>query len=84
MLGYYGRSKGYRVYNTEIQIVEESIHVKFDDKIDSEKSKLVDKFVDLEIVYLDSEHKASEEAKKEAKSSEQKVTDTPVPLKKFN
>ena len=39
MLGYSGRSRGYKVYNTETQIVEESISVRFDDKLDSQKSK---------------------------------------------
>jgi hypothetical protein len=42
MVGYSWRSKGYRVYNIKTQIFEESIHVKFDDKLKSEKSKLVD------------------------------------------
>ena len=35
MLGYSERSRGYRVYNTETQIMEESISVHFDDKLDS-------------------------------------------------
>src|ERR1044072_2155472 len=51
LLGYSERSKGYRIYNKESQIVEESIHVRFDDKLDSDKSKLVDKFADLEITF---------------------------------
>jgi hypothetical protein len=37
MLGYSERSKGYKVYNSETKIVEESIHVRFDDKLDLEK-----------------------------------------------
>ncbi|KAI5443108.1 hypothetical protein KIW84_011951 [Lathyrus oleraceus] len=55
MLGYSERSKGYRVYNTETKIVEESIHVRFDDKLDPEKSKLVEKFADLEITLVESD-----------------------------
>lgn len=39
MLEYSKFSKGYRVYKIEIKIVEESIHVKFDDKLYSDKSK---------------------------------------------
>jgi len=31
-LGYSKRSKAYRVYNSETLCVEESMHVKFDDK----------------------------------------------------
>src|ERR1044072_7979031 len=49
LLGYSERSKGYRIYNKDSQIVEESIHVRFDDKLDSDKSKLVEKFADLKI-----------------------------------
>lgn len=41
MLGYSQHSKGYIVYNTEIRIVEESIHVNFDDKLDYDKSNIV-------------------------------------------
>lgn len=36
MLGYSERLKGYIVYNTETDIVEESIYMMFDDKLDSE------------------------------------------------
>ena len=66
MLGYSERSKGYRVYNTETQIMEEPIHVRFDDKLDSKKSKLVEKFADLEITLAGPEKKTigSEEAEK--------------------
>src|ERR1044072_6657152 len=38
LLGYSERSKGNRIYNKESLIVEESIHVRFDDKLDSDKS----------------------------------------------
>ena len=51
MLGYFEHSKGYRVNNTEILIVEESINFRFYDKIDFEKSKLVDKLANMEITY---------------------------------
>src|SRR5580765_7828591 len=51
LLGYSERSKGYKIYNKETLIVEESIHVRFDDKLDSDKSKLVEKFADLEIAF---------------------------------
>lgn len=61
MLGYSERSKGYKVYNTATRIIEESIHVKYGDKLDSEKSKYVEKFADLEIIYLNSEDKDSED-----------------------
>lgn len=49
MLGYSKYSKGYKVYKTDTQIVQESIHVKFDDKLGSEKLMLVDKFAYFEI-----------------------------------
>src|ERR1044072_177118 len=57
LLGYSKRSKGYRVYNKETHIVEESIHVRFNDKLDLEKSKLVEKFADLEITFSESDEK---------------------------
>ena len=40
--------------------MEESIHVRFDDKLDSEKSKLVEKLTDLKITFSESDEKASE------------------------
>jgi hypothetical protein len=60
MLGYSERSKGYKVCNTETQIIEESIHVRFDDKLNLEQSKQVDQFVDLEISYTRSEDQDAE------------------------
>ena len=49
MLGYSEHSRGYRVYNTETQIVEESISVRFDDKLNTQKSKQNKSFVDIEV-----------------------------------
>ena len=60
MLGYSERSRGYRVYNTETQIVEESISVRFDDKLDSEKSKQNEVFAGMEVEFIGSEDKSSE------------------------
>lgn len=57
LLGYSKNFKGYRVYNTETRVVEESIHVRFDDKLDSKKSNLVEKFIDVEITYSGSARK---------------------------
>ncbi|WJX33622.1 hypothetical protein P8452_21811 [Trifolium repens] len=37
-IGYSERSKSYRVYNSETNIVEESMHVKFDDKEPDDKN----------------------------------------------
>ena len=37
-LGYSERSKAYRLYNTETLCVEESMHVKFDDKEPGDKT----------------------------------------------
>ena len=59
MLGYSERSRGYRVYNTETQIVEESISVRFDDKLDSEKSKQNEVFAGIEIEFAGSEDNSS-------------------------
>ena len=48
--------------------MDESIHVRFDAKLGSEKSKLVEKLADLEITLAGSDEKtkASEEAKKQS------------------
>lgn len=61
MLGYSKRWKGYRLYNIETNIVKELIHVKFDDRFYYEKSKQVEKFAYLEIIYLNFERKDSED-----------------------
>ena len=47
-LGYSERSKAYKVYNSETQRVEESMHTKFDDKEpESEIPVIVESFVDI-------------------------------------
>lgn len=51
ILGYSECSKGYQIYNMETRIMEESIHVRFDYKLDPEKSKIVEKFANLEITF---------------------------------
>ena len=59
-LGYSERSKGYKVYNTRAFIVEEFIHVRFYDKLDSKKSKIFENFADLEINLAGSGEKAKD------------------------
>ena len=49
MLGYSKHSRGYRVYNIETRIVEESVSVRFDDKPDSQKLKQDKSFADIEV-----------------------------------
>src|SRR4030066_2076831 len=50
-IGYSDRSKTYRVYNSETKMVEEFVHIKFNDKEpDNEKSELVENFVELQIL----------------------------------
>ena len=41
-LGYSTNSKAYRVFNSRTKVVEESIHVKFDDMISPPRNKVVD------------------------------------------
>jgi hypothetical protein len=49
-LGYTERLKAYRVYNSETQCVEESTHIKFDDKEPgSEIPELVESFADIQV-----------------------------------
>ena len=48
-LGYSKRSKAYRVYNSETLCVEESMHVKFDDKEPGNETPEQDEsFVDIQ------------------------------------
>ena len=54
-IGYSEHSKGYRVYNTETRIVEESINIRFDDKLGPQKSKQKDSLVDIEVQFIGSE-----------------------------
>jgi len=50
LLGYSERSKAYKVYNSETQCVEESIHIKFYDKeLGSEIPELVESFADIQV-----------------------------------
>lgn len=55
MLGYSELSKGYIVYNVETQIVEESINVRFDDKLGNQKPKHAETSADLEVDLPNSE-----------------------------
>jgi hypothetical protein len=56
-LGYSERSKTYRVHNFETHCVEESMHIKFDDKeSDNEMPELIENFVDIHITEEASEH----------------------------
>jgi len=50
LLGYSERSKEYRVYNYETQCVEESMHIRFDDKEPgSEILELVESFTNIHV-----------------------------------
>lgn len=49
-LGYSERSKAYRVYNFETKMVEESIHIKFDDK--EPNSKMLDLVQSFSEIYV--------------------------------
>jgi hypothetical protein len=47
-IGYFERSKAYRFYNSKTHMVEESIHVKFDDKEPNNKMlELIESFADF-------------------------------------
>ena len=68
MLGYSECSKGYKIFNIKTRIVKESIHVRFNDKLDPEKSKLVEKFADLKINLSESKDTDYEEKDSEGKT----------------
>ena len=81
MLGYSERSRGYRVYNTESQIVEESISVRFDDKLNSQKSKQDEFFANIEVEFTGTEDKASDVLNRDAPTtSERNATSNPTPF----
>src|SRR3954469_8928517 len=76
LLGYSERSKGYRVYNTKILVVEESINIRFDDKLGLEKPKQFENFADIDISILEAEEprsKVSEAGDLRSKGSEDQV-----------
>ncbi|KAK2445742.1 putative mitochondrial protein [Trifolium repens] len=62
-IGYSERSKAYRVYNSETNTVEESIHVRFDDKEpDSKMSEQDDSYAGVPYQYINSEPEKASEA----------------------
>lgn len=76
MLGYSERSKGFRVYNTETQIMEESIHVLFDDKLGNQKPKHAKNSAGLEIDLSDSEElEVTPKSSPESKNHSEATTD---------
>ena len=77
LLGYFKHSKGYIIFNTETRIVEESIHVRFNDKLDPERSKLFEKFADFKINLLESKDTDSGEKESEGKAKEYEETTQP-------
>src|SRR5215213_6988056 len=63
-IGYSKRSKAYRLCNSETKIVEESIHVRFDDKEpDNETSELGKRFSGIEISEVSKSSESSSVAK---------------------
>ncbi|KAI5421966.1 hypothetical protein KIW84_045423 [Lathyrus oleraceus] len=61
----------------ETRIIEESIHVIFNDKLDLEKLKLVEKFADLKINFSESKDTDSKEKDSECKAKEFEDTTQP-------
>lgn len=61
MLEYYIFPKATRAPKTDTRIVVDLIHVKFDDNLGFENSKLVEDLVDLKDIISDSEGKESKE-----------------------
>src|SRR3954465_12448328 len=76
LLGYSEHSKGYRVYNTETLVVEESINIRFDDKLGLEKPKQFENFANIDINISEAEkprRKVSEAESLRSKGSEDQV-----------
>ena len=66
MLGYSERSRGNIVYNTETQIVEQSISVRFDDKLYPQKSKQNESLADIKVQFTGTEGNTSEAPNKDS------------------
>ncbi|KAI5403892.1 hypothetical protein KIW84_051149 [Lathyrus oleraceus] len=77
IMGYSEHFKGYTIFNTETRIIEESIHVRFNDKLDPKKSKLVEKFADLKINLSESKDTDSGEKDSEGKAKESEESTKP-------
>ena len=70
-IGYSDRSKAYRVYNSETKMVEESIHVKFDDKEpDNEMSEQNKNFARIQISGIAPEARKDSASDKDSESTE--------------
>ena len=59
---------------TETQIVEESISVRFDDKLDSQKSKQNEFLAGMEVKLTGTEDKSSEALNRDTPSTSERVT----------
>ncbi|KAK2389666.1 hypothetical protein QL285_063241 [Trifolium repens] len=80
-IGYSERSKAYRVYNSETNTVEESIHVRFDDKEpDSKMSEQDDSYAGVPYQYNNSEPEKASESNEtsEAELEEDSVEASPI------
>src|SRR3954469_16452290 len=83
LLGYSERSKGYRVYNTETLIVEESINIRFDDKLGLEKPKQLENFADIDIDISEAVEPRSKAAEAESLRSNGLEDQVPASLENF-
>ncbi|KAK2456670.1 cysteine-rich RECEPTOR kinase [Trifolium repens] len=80
-IGYSERSKAYRVYNSETNIVEESIHVRFDDKEpDSKMSEQVDSYAGVPYQYHNSEPEKTSEANGTSEAELEEVSEEASPI----
>ncbi|WJX83571.1 hypothetical protein P8452_66227 [Trifolium repens] len=80
-IGYSERSKAYRVYNSETNTVEESIHVRFDDKEpDSKMSEQDDSYAGIPYQYNNPEPEKASDANETLEAVLEEVSEEASPI----
>ncbi|WJX61599.1 hypothetical protein P8452_46671 [Trifolium repens] len=83
-IGYSERSKAYRVYNSETNTVEESIHVRFDDKEpDNKTSEQYDSYAEVPYQYNYSEAEKTLEANETSEAEIEVISEEASPIETF-
>ncbi|KAK2398040.1 putative mitochondrial protein [Trifolium repens] len=80
-IGYSERSKAYKVYNSETNTVEESIHVRFDDKEpDNKMSEQDNSYAGIPYLYNNSEPEKASEGNKTSDAVLEKASEEASPI----
>ncbi|WJX78107.1 hypothetical protein P8452_61361 [Trifolium repens] len=83
-IGYSERSKAYRVYNSETNTVEESIHVRYDDKEpDSKISEQDDSYAGVPYLYNNPEPEKASDANETSEAELEEASEEAYPIEAF-